>query len=438
MSLPLPRDDIMSYYDGQGTLTPRQIEIVRAMMAERFPEAADRLPDLAITAGPSPERAYDAVRQLRVARTSGWTASRTARGCTRRISRSTPTAYPMGPGDALWVNESNRIWFRLRNLGTIGANGVTVKVYVDEADVFTTKCGQSISTDSATIGQANHCLPGPLEEYASYLPWTPTKIRPVRIRVAITPVPNEVTGANNGASETRHVATAVMAKADAAKELVVALETTVLNPCGVVIPVFAVPVELPLAVPPGPGPDPALPWRVDLTPRGGLRLRPETMKRTKIKLTLPATVQPGDVGEVTIALFQLTPPALAIGTARADEPPGALELIGTLGVLSHVAVRARIDCAVDARSVEVGMPIATSGVITPEHAGTPVALKYVGPSRASVIRLVTTDRTGRYSDSFVPEEPGRWSVRAFWDGDLDHAPAESKRRTFRAAARAAR
>jgi hypothetical protein len=163
------------------------------------------------------------------------------------------------------------------------------------------------------------------------------------------------------------------------------------------------------------------------------------VKRTKIKLTLPATVQPGDVGEVTLALFQLTPSALATAATSADanraagdEPPGTLELIGTLGVVSHVALRAHVDCVVAARTVEVGTPIAISGTIAPAHADTAVALRYTGPSGESTVRLAWTDRAGGYVDSFVPAEPGRWSVRAFWDGDVDHASAESRRCRFRA------
>jgi len=438
VSFPLPRDSVMSYYDGQGTLTSRQIEIVRATMAKRFPEAGTRRPDPAIAAGATIGEGYDPfggyespdvwVDSVK----NGWDAY-------PPYQSLDTDGYPMGPGDALWLNESNRIWFRVRNLGSIGATDVTVKVHVDEANVFATKCGRSVSTESALVGEQTIAYLGPLEEYASYLPWTPTTSRPVRIRVAITPVANEVTLANNTASETRHVTTVVIAKANAGKEPTVSFETALSNPCGVAIPVIAVPVAVPLVVPPGPEPDPPLPWDVTSNLRRRVVLRPESVKRAKIKLTLPATAQPGDVGEVMLALFQLTPPALATaaialqaGRAPADEPPGTLELIDTLGVLSHVALRAHVDCAVASRSVEAGTPIVVSGAVAPAHADTPVALRYTGPSGESTVRLATTDRASGYTDSFVPLDPGRWSVRAFWEGDIDHAPAESRRCRFRA------
>ena len=422
-SFPLPRDDIMSYYDGQGVLTARQIEVVRAMMTERFPEAAHRRPDLAITAGAKLGEGYDPFGSYESpdiwidSVKNGW-------GTYPPYQQVDGDGAPLGPGDSPWVGESNRIWFRARNLGTVGANDVTVKVYLDEGEVFTTKCGRRVDNESTLLGTKTIPYLGPLEEYASYFLWTPTKIRPVRIRVAITPAANELTIANNYASETGHVATIVTANIDAPSKPVVAVDTTIANPCGVAIPVFAVPVEVPF---PGPGPDPVVPWRVDITPRGGMKLRPEGAKRTKIKLTAPATARPGDVGQVTIALFQLTPSA----AARDDASAGTLELVGTLGLLSRVAMPARIACAVDAARVGSGLPVTVSGTIVPEHAEAPVALRYVGPSRASAVRLVTTDRNGRYSDTFVPGEPGRWSVRAFWDGDADHAPAESPRRSFR-------
>jgi hypothetical protein len=50
---------------------------------------------------------------------------------------------------------------------------------------------------------------------------------------------------------------------------------------------------------------------------------------------------------------------------------------------------------------------------------------FTSPSGANLHSVAVTDAAGGFTGIVVPTEPGVWSTQAFWDGDIDHMPAQS-------------
>jgi hypothetical protein len=52
-------------------------------------------------------------------------------------------------------------------------------------------------------------------------------------------------------------------------------------------------------------------------------------------------------------------------------------------------------------------------------------LEYLAPDGSQLLRTVRTNAGGAYSDRFIPDQAGAWSVQAFWEGDLMYQPSMS-------------
>jgi hypothetical protein len=63
------------------------------------------------------------------------------------------------------------------------------------------------------------------------------------------------------------------------------------------------------------------------------------------------------------------------------------------------------------------------GTLTPGVAGIIVAVDYVDPTGATSTRLAVTDDHGSFQSAVCATSAGTWTVRAFWQGDLEHAGA---------------
>lgn len=57
---------------------------------------------------------------------------------------------------------------------------------------------------------------------------------------------------------------------------------------------------------------------------------------------------------------------------------------------------------------------------------TQITLEYMRPDRSILTRKVLNSKDGKFSDSFIPDLPGQWLVRASWDGDEDHVGTSSQ------------
>lgn len=388
-------------------------------MEKRFPGRLERRPDLAITAGSKLSEGYSPFGQFESP--DIWVDSKKNGFNTYPPSQQLDTdGVPMGPGDPLWPNETNRIWFRVRNIGDIGAEATQAKVFASQAVIFSGKCASGASPGpEELVGERPIPFLEPLEEYQDFVEWKPTESGPVRIRVEVTPIEGETSILNNTAIETTFIANSLQVKANGPKAVNV-FKAIVSNPCEHPIFIMAIPVEVP------PVPDPRDPWEVNLSSRKILKLNPGQQETLVVGVKAPLSALPGETGEISVAMFQLTSSAPASMSEKItyqeadriqfDEP----ELIGVLKILGQVVERASISCEAPRRPVEVSTPVTITGAIKPLHGESPLALKYISPSGESYIRDISTDREGNYSDSFSPEETGRWTVQAFWQGDEYH------------------
>lgn len=64
-----------------------------------------------------------------------------------------------------------------------------------------------------------------------------------------------------------------------------------------------------------------------------------------------------------------------------------------------------------------GRNVTVSGSITPLRVGAEVDVTYTRPDSSIVIRKASTNTTGEYTDSFMPDKVGLWKVMASWAGD---------------------
>ena len=77
-----------------------------------------------------------------------------------------------------------------------------------------------------------------------------------------------------------------------------------------------------------------------------------------------------------------------------------------------------------------GDEVVVSGELSPAHIGVNVTLNYLTPNKVKILRQVTTSRSGRYCDRYLPNVPGSWTVTASWPGDSDHSGASSPTVSF--------
>jgi hypothetical protein len=56
----------------------------------------------------------------------------------------------------------------------------------------------------------------------------------------------------------------------------------------------------------------------------------------------------------------------------------------------------------------------------------PIELVYTRPDGFEMIKHVTTSASGAFSDTFIPDLSGSWSVKARWSGDDDYFGCESQ------------
>ena len=85
----------------------------------------------------------------------------------------------------------------------------------------------------------------------------------------------------------------------------------------------------------------------------------------------------------------------------------------------------QLSCSVSEDTIKEGGSISASGSMDPGLPGKTVTLTYGKPDGSTLNRTVTTDSNGAYSDSYVLETTGSWSVCASWGGDIEHTGAAS-------------
>ncbi len=88
-----------------------------------------------------------------------------------------------------------------------------------------------------------------------------------------------------------------------------------------------------------------------------------------------------------------------------------------------------ISCSVSQSDLTIGDSFNVSGSIIPALAGKTVTITYTKPDGSTVTRTSTTN-PGDYSDAYIPDILGSWSVTASWDGDAIHEAASSASQSF--------
>jgi hypothetical protein len=89
-----------------------------------------------------------------------------------------------------------------------------------------------------------------------------------------------------------------------------------------------------------------------------------------------------------------------------------------------------ITCEVSSSEIAFGESITVSGNVTPPHADADVLLTYTSPNGTSLTRTTPMDQSGFYSDIFMPDMVGVWTVKASWMGDEEYAGSESPSQSF--------
>ena len=76
-------------------------------------------------------------------------------------------------------------------------------------------------------------------------------------------------------------------------------------------------------------------------------------------------------------------------------------------------------------AVKTDETVSVGGALSPTLA-VPIELIYTRPDGFEMIKHVTTSASGAFSDTFIPDLPGSWSVKARWSGDDDNFGCESQ------------
>jgi len=89
-----------------------------------------------------------------------------------------------------------------------------------------------------------------------------------------------------------------------------------------------------------------------------------------------------------------------------------------------------LSCSVSKDTITQGDSIVISGSLNVTLSGKTVTLTYRKPDGSTFNRTVTTGSDGSYSDSYIPDTAGSWSVTASWTGDSSYNGATSSSRSL--------
>lgn len=103
---------------------------------------------------------------------------------------------------------------------------------------------------------------------------------------------------------------------------------------------------------------------------------------------------------------------------------------GNGGPVSSGKSRTSISCTLSVSNVIVGEPFTVSGTINPSQDGVDVRIVFTVPDGSISEKTVSTDSSGRYSNTYTAQTPGLWTVGASWSGDSQYYGAESTEQSF--------
>jgi M6 family metalloprotease-like protein len=328
---------------------------------------------------------------------------------------------PDGPGDLPWQQQTNRIYFRVRNSGSSLAGNVTVDVSVIQPLVIYGSCGNSIPP-ADLIGSVTIPTLAPGQTTIDYIEWIPTSAQMGKIQVQIRPVPGELTSANNYAEESVRIPfSGVVTQEGPSTTISTALP--VVNLCDLPIQINTVPAG---GFPPD-LPDPTLGWSLDISPQIQL-FGPVETGEIVVSATSPSGLEPGALLEIPLAIY--TSPLAELMPETEVTPL----LFNTVSLEASTVSPSSITCALDAAEIAPGEMLGIAGQLDPPLAGQVVALETITPTGVSVIRNLVSDQNGAFSTEIAFQDEGSWQVKNYWAGSPTYAAAESSTCSFTLAA----
>jgi M6 family metalloprotease-like protein len=329
---------------------------------------------------------------------------------------------PIGPGDPLWSGQTHRIYYRVRNLGTSSAQNVTVEVGVSQPITVGLFCARP--NPAQIVGSKTYSVIPPSSQsgpIVDYIEWTPLSPQPARFEVHVLSTPGEITQANNSARDSVKFYFPDCEDPNNCIGEAFGPSVVVENDCPKIGRIRALPKLVADELPIG--------WDVLVNPLESLILPGATVD-FQIELTPPVSPigggEPSQSRGVTGSFF--TVPVefqQTFGDSLTGEGGHLFEYADGINLMSFFLPAGTINCSAVPDVLEVGQTVDVVGIVMPQVSSSPVALEYLAPSGQSSLRLVQTDASAGYTDRFVPNEAGDWTVQALWAAEDSHRGAQS-------------
>ncbi len=317
------------------------------------------------------------------------------------VTQVGPTKMPNAGGDTPSEGQANRIWFRLHNNGDTNATNLKVKVMASPSPL-----GEQCARALRVVGTVRIRSIRAGQDAFRSIRWTP-RGGEARGQVVLRASggQGEVDRSDNTAQRSFDP---FAGRTDRKRLIALPAAFGCRNPDGLKI--------LP-ALSPG--------WRISLSPKISPRTR-------FVSLTVSAPPSgPRRPSALTFVKDRVEARDYPASPDEAAMPFDDVhqETIAATTLFRRYLSRSSLDllCPQGGRQ---GTPVAVTGRVREAGAGTPVELDYASPNGALSIQRRQTDPRGRLTDSFVPEEPGIWTLQAHWVGDAWHTQAVSERCSF--------
>ena len=302
---------------------------------------------------------------------------------------------PEGNGDRPWLNNNNRIWFRVRNGAPVQATNVRVRV----------EAGVPRADSSALDWKLVHWAQFPVIEASSsavsYVQWNPEKNAHTCLRVVIQDLPAELSTDNNEAQEN-----------------IFDFETSQNSPWQQVSETIRV-------------------NNASEDESMDVWMRVDDVPDQWLYSATPAqfTVDPGGKQDVSVVIYPGGDPngspseGYFAGYVGRPSVTAWVPWADTMVALAGGELRTRL---VNETTLGVSIPatasagssVAVTGQLVPPVEGATIAVKVDGPA-TSKIAYYTTDSEGGFNGSLSFDRGGSWQLAAFYDGTGEWGSSES-------------
>ena len=377
------------------------------------------MPDVYISQSSSPgDGGYDAYRSIDIWNDISANGLNVYPSYEKVITASTyygPVTVPEGLGDPITLTENNFVNYLVHNGGDATAKNVKVNVYIRQ-DMSVTVQGQNCETEDPIFGNTNYLTlpiligshiipelkPGQTINFSEHFKTTLTT--PVQIEVEIEPVSGEINTFNNIAYETNKHIYGEKPISIADQPGYNGMGVTLSTKCKTNIAFIAQEV-------PGPSGNTCEGWDLSIEPASG-NIAPGQTIQFNVTGVPAVGAEPGDACRAQVCVLS----ALSGDTWSA---------IGCMDFDARVVNPASLTCSIANQTISLGQNVQVAGVLDPQLADT-IGLSYIPPEGESMMINVDTNGNGEYTNSFTPDIPGVWNVRASWVGDDSHAPTNSE------------